>query len=81
MQCNFERLVFYLRHELSEDRKFEVVAHLHECEICMEAVTLMSQELSAEDEDQDGSIIGAIRPETASVPTGHGRRAIGIHAR
>ncbi len=81
MQCNFERLVFYLRHELSEDRKFEVVAHLHECEICMEAVTLMSKELDAEDKAQNDSTIETVRPEITHVRAAHGRGATGIHAR
>ncbi len=44
MRCNFERLCLYLNHQLDDDRRYEVLAHLHECDICMEAVTLMSAE-------------------------------------
>ncbi len=44
MRCNFERLCSYLNHELDDDRRYEVLAHLHECDICMEAVMLMSAE-------------------------------------
>ncbi len=48
MRCNFEKLCLYLKNELDESRRFEVLAHLHQCDICMEAVILMSAEQDAE---------------------------------
>ncbi len=48
MRCNFDRLCLYLNHKLDEDRQYEVLCHLHECDICMEAVMLMSAEKGEE---------------------------------
>ncbi len=44
MRCSFEKLCSYLSHELDDDGRYEVLAHLHECDICMEAIMLMSSE-------------------------------------
>ncbi len=41
MRCDFERLCRYLDNELDDKRKQEVITHLRECEICLEAVCLM----------------------------------------
>ena len=48
MRCNFEKLCLYLNNELDESRRYEVLAHLDQCDICMEAITLMSAEQDAE---------------------------------
>ncbi len=49
MRCSFEKLYSYLSNELDAERKFEVIAHLHECEICLEAVSLMAQDQGVKD--------------------------------
>ncbi len=41
MTCDFERLCRYVNNELDHKRKHEVITHLRECEICLEAVCLM----------------------------------------
>ncbi len=46
MRCSFEKLYSYLSNELDADRKYEVITHLHECDICLEAVSLMAQDQS-----------------------------------
>jgi anti-sigma factor RsiW len=47
MQCNFEKLCAYVNNELNENSVYEVLAHLHQCDICMEAVIQMSAEQAA----------------------------------
>lgn len=50
MRCSFEKLCSYLDNRLDGTRKYEVIAHLHECEICLEAVSLMCQERGLKDQ-------------------------------
>jgi anti-sigma factor RsiW len=44
MRCDFETLCSYLNDELNARRRSEVDAHLRECEICFEAVCVMSED-------------------------------------
>jgi hypothetical protein len=53
MRCDFNRLCAYVHNELSEDRKCETIAHLHECDICLEAVCLMCAELDTQFETEE----------------------------
>ncbi len=69
MQCNFERLCLYLNHELDEARRYEVLAHLHECAICMEAVTQMSAEQGEE------CLVSKSPGRWAGQRKGHSKRA------
>ena len=48
MRCNFERLCSYLNDELDESLRHEVLVHIRQCDICLEAVMLMSAERDAE---------------------------------
>jgi anti-sigma factor RsiW len=47
MRCDFDTLCAYLNDGLNTKRRSEVDAHLRECEICFEAVTVMSAERGA----------------------------------
>ncbi len=48
MRCDFEKLYSYINQKLNENQKDEVVTHLHNCDICLEAVLLMCQDQSAD---------------------------------
>jgi hypothetical protein len=63
MRCNFEKLFMYVNNELNHDQKFEVLAHLHQCEICLEAVTLLSEDAHSECFIPDSSNGRACQPD------------------
>ncbi len=50
MRCDFNALCSYINNELDANGKYEVITHLNECEICLEAVSLMCRERGAEDD-------------------------------
>jgi hypothetical protein len=50
VKCNFNRLCSYLSNELHGEQRYDVVAHLHECEICLEAVSLMCKDREGGDD-------------------------------
>jgi hypothetical protein len=60
MRCNFDGLCAYVHNELSEDRKHEIMVHLHECDICLEAVILMCR-----DEGVNLDVVHSFESETA----------------
>jgi hypothetical protein len=41
MRCNFDRLIAYINDELDENQNHDVMIHLHDCNICREAVLEM----------------------------------------
>jgi hypothetical protein len=46
MKCNFERLITFLNNELDENQNHQVIAHLRNCQICLEAVaTILEDQL------------------------------------
>ncbi len=53
MRCNFEILCSYVDNELNETLRYEVLAHLHQCDICMEAVGLMCSDRDADHLESD----------------------------
>ncbi len=46
-QCNFDRLVQYLDKQLSIDQQLELFDHLDRCEVCREAIYLLSRDRDA----------------------------------
>lgn len=44
MTCNFDRLIDYLNDSLSENQDNDIFLHLQNCDICLEAVTLIMQD-------------------------------------
>ncbi len=42
MQCNFDVLWRYLNGQLDSDHRLQVLEHIHQCEICFEALYQMS---------------------------------------
>ncbi len=46
-QCDFDRLVQYLDKQLSIDQQLELFDHLDRCEVCREAIYLLSRDRDA----------------------------------
>ncbi len=47
-QCDFDRLVQYLDKQLSIDQQLELFDHLDRCEVCREAIYLLSRDRDAD---------------------------------
>ncbi len=47
MICDFNKLLLYMEKKLDLDAKLEVLEHLETCEICFEAIYLMSRDRDA----------------------------------
>ena len=46
-RCDFEKLIRYLDKELSLDEQLELFDHLDRCEVCREAIYLLSRDRDA----------------------------------
>ncbi len=46
-QCDFERLVRYLDKKLDIDQQLELFDHLDRCDVCREAIYLLSRDRDA----------------------------------
>ncbi len=61
MKCSFDRLCSYLNNELNESQKREIVVHLHDCEICLEAVSMIMRDRGAKMDE-----VGQLRNQIAA---------------
>ncbi len=69
MRCNFEKLCSYAKKELNETLRYEVLAHLHQCDICMEAVILMTADRDADHLESNGAMKKQLASEGISHET------------
>jgi len=46
-QCDFDKLVHYLDKQLDIDQQLELFDHLDRCEVCREAIFLLSRDRDA----------------------------------